>query len=227
MARKRSAASVAATAASRTRWSSDWPERDGRGFEDAAADLAGRVLVAGVEAGEYVGHRDAAGAFEAVDVPDRAVQFVDDRGGRAGLLVQAVDVLGDQAGQPAPAFEVDQGEVTRVRLGGPGGRDQALLPGLDPDRAGGDVLIDVEHRLRGRILRPQPLWPPEVGDPGRGGDAGPGQYGDVLSVDHASILVPVQTSRSSRPTRRPSTARRAAGPRPRNRPSRTRAAPAG
>ena len=36
-------------------------EGDGRGLEDAAADLAGRVLVAGFEAGEYVGHRDRDG----------------------------------------------------------------------------------------------------------------------------------------------------------------------
>ena len=113
---------------------------------------------------------------------------MDERGGGAGLLVQAVDVLGDQAGQPALAFEVDQGEVARVRLGGPRRRGQAELPGLDPDRAGGDVLVDVEHRLRGRVLRPQPLRAAEVGDPGRGGDPGPGQYGDgSASITRPSV----------------------------------------
>ena len=63
---------------------------------------------------------------------------------------------------------------------------QAVFPRFHPYRARRDVLVDVEHRLRGRVLRPQPLRPAEVGDPGRGGDPGSGQYGDALGVDHAS-----------------------------------------
>ena len=78
-------------------------ERDRVALEDPAAHLARRILLAGVDPRQRLGHRPAVLAVPAARPPDRAVDLDDELVGESGLLVQAVDVLGHDGVQLAPA----------------------------------------------------------------------------------------------------------------------------
>ena len=97
---------------------------------------------------------------------------------RSGLLMEPVDVLGDQRVEPARALQVHQGGVAGVGLGVPHGRREAVLPRAAAHL--GIVEIDLEggHPLGLGVLRPQSLGPAEVGDARIGGDAGSGEGHD-------------------------------------------------
>ena len=100
-------------------------------------------------------------------------------GSLPGLLVQPVDVLGDQRVEPPAALEVDQRAVPGVGLGRPHRRGQPVLPRPRPQlgvatRRPASVAI---FSASGFLVQ-TPCGPPEVGDARVGRDAGAGQHDD-------------------------------------------------
>src|SRR5690349_3042829 len=92
----------------------------------------------------------------------RAVDLDDLVGARAGLLMQAVDVLRDDRDQPTGPFEVDEGRVPAVRL-----RRPRRMVATGPPRASayvrvGDVVGKRGELLRLGILGPYAVRPAEV-----------------------------------------------------------------
>ncbi len=109
-------------------------------------------------------------AGEADDVGERAVQLDDAAG--PGLLVQAVDVLGDDRADEAPPLERGHRLVADV---GPGGREP-----LPADEAAGPVpparlARPDELAVRHRHDPPAAVRTAVVGDAGLGRDPGPGE----------------------------------------------------
>ena len=98
--------------------------------------------------------------------------------GRVGarLLVQLVDVLGDERVQLALALQGDEGAVPGVGLGRPGRRLQAVAPRPLPDLGVGHVIGERGHLLGPGVLGPDALGAPEVGDARVGGDTGAGKH---------------------------------------------------
>ena len=101
---------------------------------------------------------------------------------RAGRLVQAVDVLGDQRVEPAGPFELDEGAVTVVGLGRERRRRGARAPGPLPHRRVGEVVREVGGLLGRRVLGPEALRPAEVLDAAVGADARAGEHDDPLGL---------------------------------------------
>ena len=154
-------------------------ERDRGRLQHSPAHQARRVLLAGPDPVEGGLDRAASTARQARRLVDRAVHLDHLVRVGAGGLVQAVDVLGDQRVQHAPALELEQGLVAGVR------RAAVLQPGrAGPARRAGrtsgsrDVELDVRRLLGLRVLRPDALRAPEVGDAAVGRDAGPGEHAD-------------------------------------------------
>ena len=101
-----------------------------------------------------------------------------------GLLVQAVDVLGDDGVQPALALKLDEGEVAGVGLGRPRRRRQPVPPRQPAHVRVGEVVLERRRLLRRRVLRPHALRTAEVGDARVRRDAGAGEHGDPLRLRH-------------------------------------------
>ena len=101
-------------------------------------------------------------------------------GARHGM--QAVDVLGDEALQPAPPLELREGEVPAVGGGGPSRVGHAPLPRLNAHGGVGQVGLDVGETLGGGVPGPDAVGSPEVRDPGLRRDAGAGEGHDVAGV---------------------------------------------
>jgi hypothetical protein len=92
------------------------------------------------------------------------VDLDDDRGGRAGFLVETIDVLSDECMQPAFAFKVRKGKVPDVRLCGPSGTFKPGSPRLYSHLPVGHVVLKGRELLGAGILGPNPVRSPEVGD---------------------------------------------------------------
>ena len=94
--------------------------------------------------------------------------------GLAGALVQSVDVLRQHPDRDAGLVEAGQRVMVRVRLGVARRVVDVGLPEPGPGRRVAQVGVEGE-RVRGvRVAGPHPVWSPVVGNPGAGGDAGPG-----------------------------------------------------
>ena len=111
---------------------------------------------------------------------------------RAGLTVQAVDVLRDERGAVAPALELRQRPVACVGLG----RRQGLAQGLRPGRRGvqalapgagrvaQEALVAVHGRLA--VLRPQSAGTAEGGDAALHREPRAGERHHVPGLRHGS-----------------------------------------
>ena len=140
-------------------------ERDGVALEDAAALEARRILLAGPDPLERLGHRPAVVATPAPCPPHRAVDLDHQLDVGAGLLVQAVDVLGDDGVQLAPALQLDDRVVATVRLGPPPGIGSAVAPGLPADVGIGEVVLERRRLLGAGFLVQTPCGPRKSGMP--------------------------------------------------------------
>ncbi len=140
------------------------------GSASPAAHARQRALHGGALAAGHAGH-----------LAHGAVDLHHPRGIGAGLLVQAVHVLGDEGVQLAPALEDHQGAVARIGLGGPRGRLQAVLPRALPYLGIGHVVLEGGHLLGLGIARPQALGTAEVRDARLRGDARAGEDHHALS----------------------------------------------
>jgi hypothetical protein len=96
----------------------------------------------------------------------------------AGELVEAVDVLCDEGVELAPPFQLEQGPVAGVGLGGPRRRRHPVPPGGLADFGIAHIVRQVGRLLGLGVLGPHPIGTPEVRDATVGGDARPGEHGD-------------------------------------------------
>jgi hypothetical protein len=94
---------------------------------------------------------------------------------RARLLVERVDVLGDDRGELSPSFKIGEKSVAEGRLDGVDGAEEVAGELVERRRVAVEVR-DVEDGLRiiltGNV---ESLRSPEVGDARGGGDAGTGE----------------------------------------------------
>ena len=98
------------------------------------------------------------------------MQFDDLLGGDAGSLMQAIDVLGDDRAQHAPADQRSQRLVATVRLGSDEiAIDDCLAPPCFATHVGGTEEILEWDRLQ---ARPNAPWTAKIRDTGFGTDAG-------------------------------------------------------
>lgn len=153
-------------------------EHHRRRLEDAAAVDAGRVVLAGRQAGQGVLHRRPRMALRADDRARRAVQFQHLAVRHAAELAQTVHVLRDHPHRRPGPLQLRHRTVRGVRLGQGG---EVLLP--HPPRPAADLRVGhvvlVRHELLGvRVAAPQPGGSAVVGDAGVRADAGAGQEGD-------------------------------------------------
>lgn len=119
----------------------------------------------------------------------RAVHFDDALGRVTGTLMQPVDVLRDQRVQFPAALELDQRQMSVVRLRAPGWMLQAALPREPANFRIGHVVVNVGKFFRFRIFRPQPLWAAEIRNSGLGRNAGARQR------NHAGTVIDPPTNR--------------------------------
>ena len=105
----------------------------------------------------------------------------------AGLLVQLVDVLGDQRQQLAAPLQRQQGAVASVGLGLPHGAGQPAAPGRLAHLRVGQVGLQGRLLLGCRLGGPHPLRAAEIGDARIGGDAGPGEHHDAPGLGHPGL----------------------------------------
>ena len=132
-------------------------EADRVALEDSATHEAWRILLARTYPVERFGHRTAVLAIPAAGPPHGAVDLDHPIGIVAGLLVEAVDVLRDEAVQLPTAFELDDRLVPPIGFGRPGRRRQPVLPGRTANVGITEVVAQVGGLLGGRILRPEPV----------------------------------------------------------------------
>ncbi len=186
-ARSRSQASAASCARDEVAPDEALAERDGGGLENAAAAPARRVGLAGAHAGERTLHRSPLVARQAHHLAHGAVDLDDAGRVGAGLLVKAVDVLGDQRVElPAP-LEGDERAVPGVGLGRPRRRVEPALPRELTDLGVGHVVLERRHLLGLGVLGPDALRAAKIRDARLGGDAGAGERHDLAGgVDPAA-----------------------------------------
>ena len=157
-------------------------EGDGGRLQHAAALEAGRVLVTGAHPGERVVHRAPPPADEALGLVHGAMDLDHDLGRRAGRLVQAVDVLGDDRVQVRPAFELGQRDVPGVRLAPEQLTAGPVAPHLTAVLGVVHVVLDGRLALGRRVLGPEALRAAEVGDARLGRDPGAREDDDLLGL---------------------------------------------
>ena len=150
-------------------------EGDGGGLEEAAARVAVRILITIAHAFEHDLDGAAIGAVEAGEVAHRPVYLDDALGGGSGIVVKAVDVLGDERVELAFALELGKREVAGIRLSGVHGAPGAIRPGADAVVAVGHVVLDGGGPFGGGVLRPDTLGAAKVGDSRVSRDTGAGQ----------------------------------------------------
>ncbi len=163
-------------------------KKDRRRAQDAAADLAAGILLAGVEprldrpAVVHTATGDATDAMAGAVELDHAVGLV------ASLLVQAIDVLGHHSEELPGPFEAGESTVAVVRLASQHRRIGAstLLPELEAGFPVGTDGVDVRD-LAGL---PDAIRAAVVRDAGLRADAGASEGGHTATVaDHPLGLV--------------------------------------
>jgi hypothetical protein len=112
--------------------------------------------------------------------------------------MQLVDVLGDEGNEAPAALEPHQRAMGCVRFGAPGGRVQAVAPGLTAYLSIGQIVLQRGGPLGPRVAGPDTLRASEIGDARLGRDPRAGQDGDrtrlpdelagALHLIHAAIL---------------------------------------
>ncbi len=156
------------------------PEADRTGFQDPATVETSRVVLPGIDAIQCVFHRGPKRATEADDLADRTVDLDDSIRIGAGLMVQTIDVLRNQQAELRQCLEPKERSVADVRLGIPYGRGSPTLPCSAPDVWVLDVVLKRRHLLGTRVLGPDALRAPEVGDLGVCGDTSTSQHNDTV-----------------------------------------------
>ena len=131
-----------------------------------------------------VGHRAPVLAVPAAGEPDRAVHLDHTVRIDAGLLVQPVDVLRDDGGEPALTLQLDDREVAGVRGGRPRRIVEPAAPRPPADVGVGEVVLDRRQLLGLRVLRPHPVRAAEVRDPRIGRDPRAREHDDPLRRTH-------------------------------------------
>src|SRR5690606_1316712 len=132
-------------------------EGDRVALQDPAAAQAARVFLARPDTRQRAFHRRAVAALPAHDAANGAVHFDDALRRIAGALMQLVDVLRDEAVQPALAFELDQSLVAGIRTGRPGRVAKPRLPCGLAHLGVGQVVLDRRLLLGRRVPRPDAL----------------------------------------------------------------------
>src|SRR5262249_15316579 len=117
-------------------------------------------------------------AREAHDLARRAVDLDYPRWRRAGLEMQAVDVLGNERVEAAAPLERHERPVAVVGLAIVHRRFEPGAPGALAHLGIGDVVLDGRHLLGLRIARPETLRAAKIWNAGVGRDAGAGQRDD-------------------------------------------------
>ena len=153
-------------------------ERDRGVLEPAAALGAIGHAILGEELFDERADLVAGSAIEAGGLAGGAVKF--QHAAAAGHLVQAIDVLGDHAADPAGGFPAGQHLVAGVGLGvGELAMHFALLP---PVFVAGIGAFEEFVEIDGAILRPDATGRAKVGDAAFGADAGAGQDNGGFSI---------------------------------------------
>lgn len=155
-------------------------EEDGGGAEGTTADLATEFAFGGHEAGlEGIGGPFAT-AVETTDAVSGAVELDDAVGSIAGLLVETVDVLGDDMGKEARTFEGDESEMPGIGLGG----GELVIAGaaVFPVLASGFGVLQEIADGGGCIALPDTARTAVIGDPRFGADPGAGESDDAGRV---------------------------------------------
>ncbi len=153
-------------------------KRDGGVFESAAAGGAIGDTVLGNELGDEWLDVEAGVAIEASGLAGRAMEF--EHAAAAGELMEAIDVLRDNAADAAGGFPLGKCEVANVRLGGRelGVHFALLAPVLVAAVGTFHEFVEVD----GAILRPDATGRAEVGDAALGADARAGEDDGGIGV---------------------------------------------
>ena len=110
---------------------------------DLQIDWADRVAITGANAVERFFHDAGPAAVQADHLEHGAMNFDNARGGIAGALMQPVDILRNECMQLAPAFQVCQRGVARIRCCAPCRMGQPRLPCGLTHIAVVNVIVDV------------------------------------------------------------------------------------
>ncbi len=161
-------------AALRTYWSRDWPN-------EMVADLRKppQTSQAGSFSPASSRRRTAAIGMRREQLRQSTYQRCRAVRGRApggaGLLVQTVDVLGDQSGEAALALQLDSARWPALGSASQAAADRRNFHASA--RTSDDARYSSMSKIAwARDSCPQALRAAEVGDPGGGGDPGAGQY---------------------------------------------------
>jgi hypothetical protein len=164
----------------------DWhrlAEGDRRCLDPSSAGAMRHDIVA-LEVDAQVGDLIPLRAVEAMGIGGVAVQLDHFRIGNAGVLVQPVDVLGDDRGGAAGTDQFGAGAVAAVG----GGLSKCVLhvetpfPGFPAGFVGAHEVAEID---RG-VLGPDAAGGAEVGNAGFGADPGAGEQDDAIGgVDQA------------------------------------------